>query len=692
MRIESESILRSGVAATLVIGLCTFSAAQAAGTVTDERVLAEAATGENWFLKGGNFRGEHYSPLSQVKVDNVDKLGLAWAVDLPMPDGVATTPIVVDGVIYLSGAYSVVFAIDASNGALIWSYDPDVRGAFADRPELSWISRANRGVAVYDGHVFATTADCRLISIDAATGKRQWTKQTCDNEKGYSISDSPYVGGGKVFVGNAGSESEENNRGYISAYDTTTGDLLWRFFIVPSHKAEENDTPALRMAAKTWTGDVLAKHGGGGNSWNEMTYDPVSNQLFFGTSGSHLYTHAERSPGGGDNLFLSSIVAVNADSGEYNWHYQTVDKDSWDFNATMNIVLADLSIEGDIRETVLIAPKNGFHYALDRHTGELLTAGKYAKVNWATHINMETGRPNYDPEAEYWKIDDGATSLFWPNYWGAHSWNPMAYHPRHGLSYIPVVDLPSVVDNDGSGEDVVMFTELDGVPHSPGKLVAFDPVSQTIRWSVDRSLPYNGGLMTTAGDLVFQGTAEGRFEAFAAENGELLWSVQTGSAINAAPASYSLDGEQFVLIPIGAGGGLQFLYPQMHSTNESKGPTRLLAFSLEGATNMPMVNDAHPPLPVQPELDATPDTIELGKQLYNGYCKFCHGSEAVSRFGGSVPDLRYANEATHATWHGIVVGGAQSANGMPAIDLEIDASEAIRSYVLSLSEEIRAQQ
>jgi len=663
-----------------------------AGKVTNERVLAESASGENWFLKGGDFHGTHYTPLSQVNEDNVNTLGLAWAADLPIPDGISTTPIVVDGVIYLSGAYSVVFAVDASNGDVIWTYDPDVRRVFADRPELSWISRVNRGVAVWDGDVFATTSDCRLISIDAATGKMNWTKQTCDNGQGYSISDSPYVGGGKVFVGNSGSESAQKNRGYVSAYEAADGDLMWRFFIVPSDNPDENDTPALKMAAKTWSGDVLEKYGGGGNNWNEMTYDPISNQLFFGTSGSHIYSHAERSPDGGDNLFLSSIVAINAETGEYNWHYQTVDRDSWDFNATMNIILADLTIDGRDRETVLIAPKNGFHYALDRHTGELLTAGKYARMNWATGINMETGRPNYDPDAEYWNADDGETVLFWPNWWGAHSWNPMAFHPQLKLSYIPVVNLPSEVDNQGSGEDVVMLTELNGLPHNPGKLVAFDPVSQTVRWSVNRPLPYNGGLMATAGNLVFQGTAEGDFQAFAADTGTQLWSVQTGSAINAAPASYSLDGKQYVLIPIGAGGGLQFLYPEMHSTAESNGPTRLLAFSLDGRVSLPAPAAGYPPLPDQPELEASAETVAMGKELYAGACKFCHGFEGVARFGGSVPDLRYASEETHAIWHAIVVGGAKSANGMPAIGLDVEESEAIRNYVLSLSEEIRAHQ
>jgi quinohemoprotein ethanol dehydrogenase len=672
------------------VALLIASNAGAQGNVTNKRVLEESASGVNWFLKGGSFRGDHYSPLAQVRADNIDDLGLAWAADLPIPDGISTTPIVVDGVIYLSGAYSVVFAVDAANGDILWSYDPEVRDAFADNPQLSWISRVNRGVAVWDGSVYATTADCRLVALDASTGKHRWTKQTCDTEMGYSISDSPYVGGGRVFVGNAGSESEKPNRGYVSAYDASTGELDWRFFIVPSANADENDTPALKMAAKTWSGDTLAAVGGGGNSWNEMTYDPDSNQLFFGTAGSARYEYNERSPEGGDNLFLSSIVAVNAETGEYNWHYQTVDKDSWDYNATMNIVVADLDIGGKDRETVLIAPKNGFHYALDRHTGELLTAGKFAKVNWATHINMETGRPNYDPAGEYWNAPDGEAVFFWPNFWGSHSWNPMAYHPGLGLSYIPVIDLPSQIDNEGNSEDIVLLTEVDGRKHAPGKLVAFDPATQNIRWSVDHNLPGNGGLMATAGNLVFQGTAEGYFTAFAANSGEQLWSVQTGSAINASPASYSIDGTQYVLIPIGAGGGLQFLYPQMHASGDTKGPTRLLAFALDGQASIPVPLTDYPPLPDQPALEASAESIELGKELYSGACKFCHGTDGVARFGGSVPDLRFASEETHATWHGIVIGGARAANGMPGAPLEVEQSEAIRSYVLSLSEEIRA--
>ncbi len=499
----------------------------------------------------------------------------------------------------------------------------------------------------------------------------------------------------RVFVGNAGSESPRPNRGYVSAYDANGGELLWRFYIVPSANPAENDTPALKIAAKTWSADMLRKHGGGGQSWNEMTYDPASKLLFFGTSGAYPYTYRDRSPDGGDNLFLSSVVAVHAETGEYAWHYQTVPEDSWDYNATMNIVLADLDIGGKRREALLIAPKNGFHYTLDRHSGELLAAGKFARANWATHINMETGRPVPDPAASYWNAKPGETTLVWPNMWGAHSWNPMAYSPETRLSYIPVVDIPAAVVTDGEGgfsDDNILLTEVDGRPHSPGKLVAFDPVAAEIRWQVDHPLPYNGGVMATAGKLVFQGNATGDFVAYAADSGEALWSVQTGSSIAAAPASYALEGRQYIVVPIGGGGGLQFYYPELHSTDRSQGPVRLLAFTLDGEAAMPAAAGRARTLPEQPALDASPAALAAGKALYADNCKGCHGANAVARAHGSVPDLRYATAETHRMWAGIVVGGAKRANGMPAFELGADEADTIRAWVLSRANELRRTQ
>ncbi|MBU2678305.1 MAG: PQQ-dependent dehydrogenase, methanol/ethanol family, partial [Gammaproteobacteria bacterium] len=637
----------------------------AAGDVTEARVLAEAGDGQNWLVKGGNFRGEHFSPLADINEKTVADLGLEWARDLPVPDGISATPIVVDGVIYLSGAYSLVFAIDAANGEMLWQFDPDVRSRLAENPQMSWTARVNRGVAVWQGKVLATTVDCRLIALDAETGKKIWSKQTCDPALGYRITDSPYVGGNHVFVGNAGSESYEKNRGYVSAYDIDSGDLVWRFYIVPSDKPEENTSTAMKMAASTWSGTALEEFGGGGSNWNEMTYDPESGLLFFGTAGAIPYDYHRRSPDGGDNLFLSSIVAVDAGTGEYVWHYQTVPEDSWEYNATMNIVLADLNIGGEQRQTLLVAPKNGFHYVLDRLTGELIAADNYAKVNWATHINLETGRPVYDPAAEFWKRPDESVAI-WPNMWGAHSWNAMAFHPGLKLVYIPVIDVPTIVSGykDGDYDDTLeMLSVVNGEPFDPGKLVAWDPIKNESRWTVGYDLPFNGGILTTAGNLVFQGDAHGHFNAYAADSGEKLWSVATGSNITAAPVSFSLNGRQHVLVPVGAGGGIQFVYPQMHAGDEVRGPTRLMAFALDADTPMPTFDVQARALPAQPKLQATAEEIEAGRQLYSLECKGCHGKNAVARFGGSVPDLRYATVETHEVWHGIVIGGALQVNG-----------------------------
>ncbi len=682
--------LRSMIAICLLV--LGSGAALSAGDVTEKRVLEESAKGVNWFLKGGSFDGSHFSPLGEITRGNVGDLGLAWVSEIPAPDGISATPVVVDGVIYFSAAYSVAFAVDAGNGRILWTFDPNVRAVFAKKPQTSWLARVNRGVAVWEGKVFVTTADCRLLAVDAANGKELWTRETCDPEQGYGISDSPYVGGGRVYVGNAGSESHQKTRGYVTAYDAATGRQLWRFFIVPSDKAEENSSAAMKMAAATWSGTALQEYGGGGNNWNEMTYDPDSGLLFFGTSGAVPYVHALRSPDGGDNLFLSSVVAVNANTGEYAWHYQTVTRDSWDYNATMNIVLAELEINGTKRDTLLIAPKNGFFYVLDKRTGELLSAEKYAKVNWATHINLETGRPVYDPAGEYWNVSDGESVAVWPNMWGAHSWNPMAWHPGERLAYIPVVDIPSISTYHGGDEytdTLEMMTEVDGKPFSPGKLLAWDPLTQSARWSVERPFPFNGGVMSTAGGLVFQGDALGAFEAYSASDGELLWRVMTGSAITAAPVSYSIGGKQHVLIPVGAGGGVQFAYPELHAGDRPQGPTRLMAFALGSQREVPAVVAVPRQLPEQPPLTATSADVDAGRELYAQNCDSCHGKNAVARYGGSVPDLRYSTKDVHAAWPAIVVGGARIANGMPSFKLQPEESQAIRNYVLSLSVELR---
>lgn len=677
--------------ALTTVALGVAANAEPAGNVTQARVLAEAAKGDNWFLHGGNFRGEHFSPLAQINDRNATKLGLAWSLELPAPDGIAATPIVVDGTIYLSGPRSLVFAVDAAAGTMRWTFDPDLRAGFAESPYLSWRGRVNRGVAVLAGKVFVGVADCRLIALDAASGREIWSTLTCDPALGYSISDAPRIGGSKVFIGNAGSESGEKNRGYVSAYDADDGSLLWRFFTVPSDDPSQNTTPAMKMAAQTWSGDAWQEFGGGGSAWNGMTYDPESDLLYFGTAGALPYVYEYRSPEGGDNLFTSSVLAVNATTGEYVWHYQTVPEDSWEYNATMNIVLADLTIGGKPRKVAMIAPKNGFFYVLDRTNGALISAEKYAKVSWATHINPETGRPELDPAGRFWDLPAGETTAIWPNMWGAHSWHPMAYHPGHELVYIPVIDAPQIVTNmaDGNyGDTMELINEIEGRPHSPGKLLAWEPVSQRPRWVIEQALPVNGGVLATAGNLVFQGDAHGDFTAYHAGDGRVLWSVATGTVISAAPVSYSLQGTQYILVAAGAGGIMQFFYPELHIGDGATGPSRLFAFKLGGQAGMPAVPVDDRRVVDLPPLDADAAMLERGATLYEDHCDGCHGKEAVARYGGTVPDLRFATAEVHRDWRGIVIGGARRANGMPPFELTPEEADAVQTFIVSKARQL----
>ena len=665
--------------------------ADSAGNVTQSRVIAESAKGENWFLNGGNFRGEHFSPLDEIDSNNVGDLKLEWYLDLPAPDGIAAMPIVVDGTIYLSAPRSIVYAIDAATGEIRWTFDPELHKLFAEKPYLSWGARVSRGVAVWDGKVYVTIADCRLVALDAGTGRELWSQVTCDPTNGYSTRDAPRVGGGKIFIGNSGSESQQKNRGYVSAYDADDGALLWRFFTVPSDDPDENLTPAMKMAAATWSGDAWQQFGGGGSAWNEMTYDPDSDLLFFGTAGAVPYVHEERSPDGGDNLFLSSVLAINASTGEYVWHYQTVPQDSWDYNVNMNIVLADLTIGGKLRKVAMIAPNNGFFYVLDRLSGELISAEKFAKVNWATHINLETGRPELDPAANYWELAEGETSTVWPNMWGAHNWQPMAYHSGHKLVYIPVIDIPSIVTSRGDGDfpdSLELIDTVDGKPHDPGKLLAWDPVTQSERWSVEHNLAVSGGVLATAGNLVFQGTGMGEFYAYDAQTGDAVWSVSTGTAISASPVSYQVGDAQHILIPAGLGGVMQNFYPKIHTTDDVQGPTRLFAFSLGGEATMPEVTIVERKVGDLQSITAVSETPEAGALLYADNCLGCHGKDAVARYGGSVPDLRYGSADVFRTWHAVVMGGAKKSNGMPDFELTVEEADAIRDYVIGEARKI----
>ena len=677
--------VRLSISLAVGVALCQSiaSAQWVAGAVDHARALRADVEGQDWLLNGRTFSAERHSPLSQLNVGNIGGLGLDWHSDLDAPDGMVATPIVVDGRIYISLPFSVVRAIDAGSGELLWEYDPIV--SYAQGTELVAISaRTNRGVAVWRGKVFVTVADCRLIALDAETGEPLWEQVACDPSMGFAMTAAPHVGRDMVFVGNANSESGLRTRGHVDAYDADTGRHLWRFYTAPSHIPEENTSPAMQMAARTWTGDSLERYGGGGNAWDDLTYDPELDLLYFGTAAALPQLYVDRSPEGGDNLFTVSVVAVQGSTGEYRWHYQADPQDNWGYDLNTNIILADLPLNEESRRILMIAPKNGYFYVLDRATGELISAENFARVSWATHIDMETGRPVHNPAANYWDGAEGEFYLY-PNPWGAHTWIPMSYHPGERLAYIPVNNLPvhQVFGGDGTVSGRMAIPPVaEGETFVQGHLVAWDPVTQSRRWAVERANGFNGGTMTTAGGLVFQGTATGEFEALAAGDGTLLWSFDTGSAISAAPVSYEFDGDQYVLIAVGGGGHPRFARPEFFFVEAALGPSRLLAFRLGGSSQLPQFVDSQRPLPEPPEITATPELLERGEGLYQ-LCSFCHGPEARGALNGTMPDLRYLPRESHEQWHATVVGGALLDRGMPAFPISLEDSEAIHAYVVS---------
>lgn len=671
------------------------SAQPAAPYVDHQRALRAPDEGRDWLLNGRTYSAERYSPLQQINDDNIRRLGLDWYADIDAPDGLVATPIVADGRIYLTGPFSVVHVFDAKTGQLVWQYDPEVRFTVDDVFGLivSMSARTNRGVAVWRGKVFATVADCRLVALDADTGEPVWERVTCDVTRGYSMTGAPQVGRDMVFVGNGLSESGLRTRGHVDAYEADTGERLWRFYTVPSHLPEENTSPAMQMAARTWTGDGWQQFGGGGNAWDDLTYDPELDLLYFGTAAALPFSHRERNSNGGDSLFTMSVVAVQGASGEYRWHYQAVPEGNWGYDMNANIILADLPANGESIPALMIAPKNGFFYVINRSDGTLISASNFARTTWASRIDMTTGRPVINPEANFW---DGATGEFhlYPNDgWGAHSWIPMSYSPLHHLAYIPVNNLPVVqtFHGDGtasSGVGVAIPHTDDGESFIQGDLVAWDPVTQSRRWAVPRERAFNGGTMTTAGNLVFQGTAAGNFEAFSADRGELLWSFETGSAVSAAPVTYEMDGAQYVLIPVGGGGHPRFAQPEFFFEESALGPSRLLAFRLDADESL--ANVVHPEriLPEPPLSNASAEAIELGETLYREKeCSFCHGPEVRGALTGTIPDLRYMTEQGHLEWHSVVIAGSRRNYGMPPFRISLEESEAIRAFVIGRAQE-----
>ncbi len=661
----------------------------AAGETVDGAAIADEQQTANWLSYGRTYSERRYSPLHQIDMANVAGLKLDWALELAGDRTLLATPIVVDGVMYISGSFSVVRAVDAASGEVLWTYDPKTLEAAGDRQRIFWDS--NRGVAYWKGQVFVATGDGRLNAIEAATGKEVWSAQTFDPKLPMYINGAPRVFRDKVIIGNGGTEVGAT-RGYVTAYDTATGKQAWRFYVVPGNPADGFEDETQAMAAKTWTGEWW-KHGGGGNTWNGFTYDPEFNRIYIGTGNGSPWNQKIRSPGGGDNLFLCSIVALDADTGEYAWHYQTVPGETWDYNSNMDMVLADLVIGGKPVKAMMHAPKNGFFYIIDRATGKLISADKIGKnVNWATHVDLETGRP---VEREGARYEDGE-ELIWPGPIGVHNWHAMSFNPGTGLVYIPVHELPGLFTDKGiepAGwqspnfyiDPGVKFLH-DDVPTDAGSaaLMAWDPVAKKEVWRHELPGSWNAGTLSTAGNLVFQGGVNGEFVAYDAKTGAPLWTFDAGLGISAPPVTYTVNGEQHIALLVGWGGAGPAIGGSMnrqHGWAYRAQPRHLLSFSLKGTASMPTMPPPVFPTPLkQADFEVDALLAEQGNVLWARHCVLCHGAGAVS--GGYAPDLRASTIPLYEDALNDVLGGSRQMAGMPRFtELTAADHKALQHYI-----------
>jgi PQQ-dependent dehydrogenase (methanol/ethanol family) len=656
------------------------------GRVDAKRLIGADAEPGSWMTHGRDYAEQRFSPLDQIHAGNVGELGLAWSFDLGSTRGVEATPIVVDGVLFVTASWSHVFALDAGTGELLWHHDPRVPG---DRARNACCDVVNRGVAVWKGAVYLGTLDGRLVSLDAATGEVNWEVSTIDASRPYTITGAPRVVKDKVIIGNGGAEF--GVRGYVTAYDAASGEQVWRFYTVPGDPSRPFEHPELERAAATWSGEWWTV-GGGGTAWDAMAYDPALDLLYVGTGNGSPWTRYARDPGGGDNLFVCSILALRPDTGELVWHYQTTPGDNWDYTSTQHMILADLEIGGRERQVLMQAPKNGFFYVLDRASGELISAEPYVDVTWASRVDPATGRPVETPESDY----RDAPRLLTPGPEGAHNWHPMSFHPGTGLVYIPAQDFQAWYVNDPDfayrpGE-MNLGLDLDGLaahsvrepPAMTGHLLAWDPVAQEAVWRVQHPALWNGGVLSTGGGLVFQGTGDGRFRAYSAETGRVLWETRSQTGIMAAPVTYTVDGEQHVAVAAGYGGGVMYLGALPNAAiGRYRNEGRVLVFKRGGRAPMPANQARDLRVPEPPALAASAEELARGESAYNRFCFGCHGTGAISSW--IVPDLRFMSAETHADFSNIVLGGVRSAKGMPGFAALMTPAEAesLHAYLVS---------
>ncbi|MGB8542702.1 MAG: PQQ-dependent dehydrogenase, methanol/ethanol family [Candidatus Acidiferrales bacterium] len=668
--------------------------------VDDARLRSADREPGNWMSYGRTYDEQRFSPLKEINDRNIGQLGLAWHYDLDTRRGQEATPVVVDGVMYFTSAWSKVFAMNAATGALLWTYDPKVPPEWGVNACCDVV---NRGVAVWRGKVFSGTLDGRLIALDAKTGREAWETLTIDPHFRYTITGAPRVVKGLVIIGNGGAEMSV--RGYVSAYDAESGKMVWRFYTIPGDPSKSFESPILEKAAKTWSGKWW-KIGGGGTVWDAIVYDPELDLLYIGTGNGGPWNEKYRDPKRGDGLLSCSIVALKPETGEYVWHYQEDPADDWDYDSDEQIILADIPINGETRKVLFHAPKNGFFYVLDRATGAVLSAKPCTRVNWASAIDTKTGRPIENDAARYSRGHNPMVVI--PGPLGAHSWQPMSYSPLTGLVYIPIQEAGFFYKSDPAFEQKSMAYNAgidlaaSGMPQDPkikkailesitGRLVAWDPIQQKQVWSVERPVPWNGGVLSTAGNLVFEGTADGHFEAYRGDTGERAWSFATQTGVMGGPVSYTVKGQQYVAVLSGWGGVFPLVTGEV-ALKVGRRPNigRMLAFKLGGNDSVPASQEIEMPLLNPPKSTASPSAIENGKQMYQRYCSMCHGDVAVS--GGVLPDLRYSAALSSDQWFNIVLGGLLQPKGMVSFKRELSHrdAEAIRSYVIFRANESKA--
>ncbi len=668
------------------------------------RIAAAVAEPDQWLSHGGGYSEQRFSWLTQIRPETVERLGLAWYFDFDTHRGQESTPLMVDGVIYVTSAWSKVFALDAATGAELWRYDPQVPGKFGLN---ACCDAVNRGAAYYEGKVYVGTLDGRLLALNAASGKLLWSTLTVDQSLPYTITGAPRVAKGNVFIGNGG--AEYGVRGYVSAYDADTGALNWRFYTVPGDPRKPDDGAASdsilqEVAANTWHGRRYLDYGGGGGTvWDSIVYDSELDQLYVGTGNGSPWNRQLRSQGRGDNLFLSSVIALNPDTGDYLWHYQETPGETWDYTATQQITLADLEVDGKRKKVLMHAPKNGFFYLLDRETGKLISAEKFVPVNWAERIDLETGRPVEAAGARYEKQPFLATS----GGAGAHNWQPMSYSPVTGLVYLPAQQVPflyaAVTNEPYRPGEWNLGVDLLGTPLPldaaareqivdglQGRLIAWDPAEQREVWRVEHQGPWNGGTLATAGGLVFQGLTDHSFRAYDAGSGELLWQYPTQDAVITAPISYALNGEQYIAVSVGNGGGMPLTLPTFDGPKATPNG-RLLVFKLGATERLPDF------APVQRDVVTAQAGVPENQAsrafgLFGRYCAACHGIETLS--AGVLPDLRYsAAVANESLWQAIVRDGAYEAKGMVGFGARLSAAdvELLRLYVSDQARRVLAR-